>query len=57
METASRFRRLIHHKAISITEGVRRAIAVWAFMEDATERGARLFVEEPGGTRREVEII
>lgn len=56
-ETARVFRSLIQRKGLSITEGVRRAIAVWRFVEDETARGNKIIVQEPGGTQREVLLL
>ena len=40
-------------KGVSVTEAVRRAIAILAFVDDAQRRGASLNLEE-GGTLKEV---
>jgi hypothetical protein len=56
-DTARTFRSLIERKGLSITEGIRRAIAVWRFVEDETERGNKLIVQEPNGTQREVLLL
>jgi len=40
-------------KGLSVTEAVRRAIAILAFVDDAQRRGASLNIEE-GGTLKEV---
>jgi len=54
--TAATFRSLIAAKGVTATEGVRRAIAVWAFCEEETAAGNRLAVIEHDGTVREVEL-
>lgn len=56
-ETARTFRRLIAAKSISITEGVRRAIAVWAFVEDEIKAGNKIAVVESDGTVRNVALL
>jgi hypothetical protein len=48
-------------KGLSITEGIRRAIAVWAFIEEAKRKGNRIaLIEDLGGGKerlREVVLI
>lgn len=44
-------------KDISYTEAVRRAIAVWNFVETEIAAGNRLAVVEPGGRIREVVLV
>lgn len=56
-ETARIFRSLIERKGVSITEGIRRAIAVWRFVEDETDRGNKLIVQEPDGNQREILLL
>jgi hypothetical protein len=56
-ETAGIFRALIERKALSITEGVRRAIAVWKFVEDEAARGNELAVIEPDGEIRKIVLL
>ncbi len=54
--TAATFRSLIAAKGVTATEGVRRAIAVWAFFEAEIAAGNRLAVIERDGTVRNVEL-
>lgn len=56
-QTAHNFRRLIGRKGISIGEGIRRAIAVWKFVEDEIAAGNTLTVVEPDGTVRPVVLV
>lgn len=56
-QTAADFRRLIKHRDVSISEGVRRAIAVWKFVEDEVAAGNRLCVVEADETIRRVTLI
>jgi len=56
-ETADSFRSLIKRKGLSITEGIRRAIAVWKFVEDETSRGNQLAVIEQDGSVRKVILL
>lgn len=57
IETAEIFRSLIDRKRLSITEGIRRAIAVWKFLEDEKSRGNEIAVIEPNGTVRKVVLL
>lgn len=52
-EVANQVKAYAGRKGVSITEAVRRAIAILAFVDDAQSRGASLNVEE-GGTLKEV---
>lgn len=57
-DVAATFRDLCHAKRISITEGVRRAIAIWRFVEDEVDAGRRLAViEEVDGKERVRELL
>lgn len=56
-QTARNFRELIRGKDISIGEGVRRATAVWKFVEDEIAAGNKLAVVEPDGTVRPVTLL
>jgi hypothetical protein len=55
--SAGAFRALINRKGLTITEGVRRAIAVWAFVEDETRRGNQVAVIERDGSIRKVTLL
>jgi hypothetical protein len=59
LDAAQALRDLTTEKGISITEGVRRAIAVWKFVEDEKSKGNRLAVLEPGrnGEERVREVV
>jgi hypothetical protein len=54
IETAEVFKSLIERKGLSITEGIRRAIAVWKFLEDEKSRGNEIAVIEPDNSVRKV---
>ncbi|MFI6705156.1 hypothetical protein ACIBF7_01905 [Nonomuraea sp. NPDC050478] len=56
-ETMDILRRLIEAKGLSITDGVRRAIKVWQFVEEQTEKGNELAVIEPNGDVRKVLVL
>jgi hypothetical protein len=56
-ETAQTFRALIRHRGLSITEGIRRAIAVWKFVEDETSKGNQLAVIEHDDSIRKVVLL
>lgn len=45
-------------KRVSVTEAVRRAIAVWKFLEDEKEKGNKIaIVENVDGTDRVREVV
>jgi hypothetical protein len=52
-DVADELKKYASRKGISITEGVRRAIALLTFVDDAQSRGASINVEE-GGVLKEV---
>jgi hypothetical protein len=52
-DVAEELKEYAGRKGISVTEAVRRAIAVLKFVDDAQARGASLNLEE-GGTLKEV---
>lgn len=56
-ETADVFKTLSTQKGLSITEGIRRAIAVWKFLEDERSRGNEIAVLEADGTVRKVVFL
>jgi hypothetical protein len=56
-ETADAFKALIERKGITITEGIRRAITVWKFLEDETARGNQIAVIEQDGNTRKVVLF
>ncbi len=56
-ETAEIFRTLTERKGLSITEGIRRAISIWSFVEDAGARGAGIQLIEPDGRVRDVILL
>lgn len=55
--TAALLRAVLDRKGLSITEGIRRAIAVWKFVEDEVERGNQLAVIEKDGEVRRVVLL
>jgi hypothetical protein len=56
-ESAENFRTLIKRKGLTITEGIRRAIAVWKFVEDETQRGNQIAVIERDESVRKVVLL
>lgn len=56
-ETAEIFKELIERKGLSISEGVRRAIAVWKFLEDEKALGNQIAVVEPDESVRKVVLL
>lgn len=49
---------LVKRKRISLTEGVRRAIAVWNFLELERDKGNRIaIIENDGGKDRVREVL
>jgi hypothetical protein len=57
VESAETLRALIRRKGLTITEGIRRAIAVWKFVEDESSRGNQLAVIETDGSIRKVVLL
>lgn len=57
IETAETLKALVDRKGVTITEGIRRAIAVWRFVEDETSRGNQIAVIEKDETVRKVLIL
>lgn len=55
-DVADQLKEYASRKGVSVTEAVRRAIAVLAFVDDAQKRGASLNVEE-GGTIKEIVFL
>lgn len=60
-DVADTLKKNAQRKGLSITEAIRRAIAVWAFLEEAKRKGQRLaLIEDLGGGKermREVVIV
>jgi hypothetical protein len=56
-ETAEELKSLIGRRGFSISEGVRRAIAVWKFLEDEKSRGNEIAVIEADGSARIVVLL
>jgi hypothetical protein len=56
-ETADAFRELAGRKGLSITEGIRRAISAWQFLEDETSKGNQIAVIERDGSVRKVVLL
>jgi hypothetical protein len=56
-ETAQTFRALIRRKGLSITEGIRRAIIVWKFVEDETSKGNQIAIIERDESVRKVVLL
>jgi hypothetical protein len=56
-ETADSFKALLERKGLSITEGIRRAITVWRFLEDETAKGNQIAVIEQDESVRKVVLL
>jgi hypothetical protein len=56
-ETADAFKALIERKGLTITEGIRRAITVWKFVEDETAKGNEIAVIEQDDSIRKVVLL
>jgi hypothetical protein len=56
-ETADAFKEIIGRKGLTITEGIRRAITAWQFLEDETSKGNQIAVMEQDGSVRKVVIL
>ncbi len=57
VESAETLRGLIRRKGLTITEGIRRAIAVWKFVEDESSKGNQIAVIERDGSIRKVVLL
>lgn len=57
VESAETFKALIKRKGLTITEGIRRAIAVWKFVEDEIHNGNQMAVIERDGSIRKVVLL
>lgn len=57
VESAETLRALIRRKGLTITEGVRRAIVIWKFVEDENSNGNQLAVIEQDGSVRKVILL
>lgn len=55
--TAHAFRELIRRRGITITDGVRRAIRIWEFLERETEAGNTIAVVKPNGATKKITLI
>jgi ribbon-helix-helix CopG family protein len=56
-EMAEIFKELIERKGLSISEGMRRAITVWKFLEDEQALGNQIAVVEPDESVRKVVLL
>ena len=57
IESGEILRTLIRRKGLTITEGIRRAIAVWRFVEDENSKGNQIAVIEHDGSIRKVVLL
>jgi len=57
VESAETLKALIRRKGLTITEGIRRAIAVWKFVEDESSKGNQIAVIEDDGSIRKVILL
>lgn len=56
-KVADMARRLAEENETSVTEIIRRSIVLSEYVEGALNRGARIYVAEPGGEMREVVFL
>ena len=57
IEAVETLKELVDRKGVTITEGIRRAIVVWKFVEDETSRGNQIAVIQKDETVRKVIIL
>jgi hypothetical protein len=57
VESAETLKALIRRKGLTITEGIRRAIVVWKFVEDESSKGNQIAVIEPDGSKTTVVLL
>ncbi len=48
---------LAERHRITITDVIRRAVSTYKFIDDETTAGAKILVEQPNGTVREVKFL
>lgn len=53
-EAADALRALTTKRGITLTEAIRRAISTQKYVDDASSRGARILIEEPDGSVKEL---
>jgi hypothetical protein len=56
-EISDAFKALIERKGLTITEGIRRAIIVWKFVEDETAKGNQVAIIEQDSSVRKVVLL
>lgn len=56
-ETAAALRKIADLNGVTVTEAVRRAIAVAVFVEGETRSGCKVFLEDADGARRELVLM
>jgi hypothetical protein len=56
-DTAAAFRAVVGRRGLTITDGIRRAIRVWKFVEDEIAAGNVLAVIEADGSVRKVVLL
>jgi predicted DNA-binding protein len=56
-ETAETLKALAERKGVTITEGIRRAIIIWKFMEDEISQGNQIAVIQKDETIRKVLML
>jgi hypothetical protein len=54
---ADAFKALIERKGLTITEGIRRAITVWEFLEDEKAKGNQIAIIEQDSSVRKVVLL
>lgn len=56
-EAAEAIREIQERRGITITEVIRRAISTQKYIEDATDKGAKILIEQPGEPLKELVFI
>ncbi len=53
-EAAEAIRTITSRRGVTLTEALRRAISTQKYIDDAAQRGARILIEEPDKTLKEL---
>lgn len=58
LDVADALRSLAKRRGITVTDGVRRAIAIWTLVEDASAKGQQVQIVDPAtGNVRELVLV